>query len=90
LVAKKIIENAYVVPSASTRRVCALVALELVDEDTGVVVVVDRANTAGGWAGGDGRAVGLPGVLQGTCDVGPGASTTLVRALVALRMRPTL
>jgi hypothetical protein len=78
-------ECTHVVPGAGTRWVGALVALELVDQDTGVVVVVDWANTAGGWAGGDGRAVGLPGVLESTGLVGPGASTTLVSALVTLR-----
>jgi hypothetical protein len=85
LTSEKADECTHVVPGASTRRVGTLVALELVDEDTGVVVVVDWANTAGGWAGSDGRAVGLPGVLESTGFVGPSASTALVSALVTLR-----
>jgi hypothetical protein len=77
----------YVVPSASTRWVSALITLELVDKDTGVVVVVDRALATGGGARCYRRAVGLVGVLKCTGLVGPGASTALVSALVTLKKK---
>jgi hypothetical protein len=45
-----IMTGTHVVPGAGTAGVGALVALELVDEDTIITVVVDRACTARGRA----------------------------------------
>jgi hypothetical protein len=62
-----------------------LVALELVNEDTSIAVVVNRAHTAAGEARRDRRAVGLVGVMECSSLVGPGASAALICALVALK-----
>jgi hypothetical protein len=62
----------------------ALVALEDVDENTRVQVVVDRARAASRGARCHRRAVGLVGVLESAGDVLPGASAARVGALVAL------
>ena len=56
---------AYKVPGAGTVGVGALVAGELVDEDTSVAVEVGRAVADGAAAGRGGRAVGLEDVLEG-------------------------
>jgi hypothetical protein len=81
-----IMTETHVVPSAGTAMVGALVTLELVDEDTIITVVVDRARTARGRARRIGRAVRLMSVLENAGLVEPGAGATGVGALVSLQM----
>jgi hypothetical protein len=79
-----IMTGTHVVPGASTAVIGALVALEFVDEDAIITVVVDRARTARGRARRIRRAVRLTGVLENAGLIKPGAGATGVGALVSL------
>jgi hypothetical protein len=59
-------QETHEVPGAGAARVSTLIASELIDEDTGIAVIISRADAAGAWARSDRRAVGLHRVLEDT------------------------
>jgi hypothetical protein len=77
----------YAVPGAGAAVVRALVALEDVDQHTGVEVVVDRARAASRRASRSGRAVRLVRVLECARDVLPSAGAARVGTLVTLERK---
>ena len=63
-----LIISTHIRPSAGPMSICTLVSGELIDQDSGVVVVVNWAfASTDSAAGSRDWAVGLCGVLQGTC-----------------------
>lgn len=76
-------QGAVIVPSASTIGISALVSGEIVDHDTSVAFVVERASAAGARAGSGGGAIILSNVEQLTIPVVPGTSAIGIGALVA-------